>query len=313
MSSDNLAPYRFSHFAMGTVFEVVIAETDETYARQASQALFYEIDRVESILSRFDPGSEIGQINMLTEGQSLIVSADVYACLEKSFDLQQETKGAFDINYRVSEVNPKRSLASLFTCGRNILYPPIDLCRSEDGFRVRFKQRRGAGKGGGLDLDLGGIGKGFALEKAAGLFSDWGIDHVLIHAGTSTVLARGAAPFAEGQRDGWPVGIGGSWSCLKNKKFSLKNRALSGSGTEVKGMHISDPRKGKRASGNLAAWVSHSSAAVADALSTAFMVMGKRDVAAFCENDPQIWALVLIDPEHFEVYNKGRLEELPTG
>jgi thiamine biosynthesis lipoprotein len=89
------------------------------------------------------------------------------------------------------------------------------------------------------------------------------------------------------------------------KKFFLKNRALSGSGTEVKGEHVFDPRKNKPAGGHLGAWVSHTSAAVADALSTAFMVMNTEEVQHYCEGHPDVWALVVIDPKTCKVFNPG--------
>jgi len=57
--------FRFAHFAMGTTFEILLAEEDEGYARQISQAVFAEIDRIKDIISRFNPTSEIGQINRL--------------------------------------------------------------------------------------------------------------------------------------------------------------------------------------------------------------------------------------------------------
>ena len=313
MNPAGLTPYRFSHSAMGTIFEIIVAEGEEAYARQASQAFFSEIDRLEGLFSRFDPCSEIGQINLFKAGQSLNVGVDVYECLKMAFELQKETKGAFDINCRILEDHQRKSIPSRFKTGPKAVCPPVELSHSADGFRVLFTKSRVKARRSGLCLDLGGIGKGYALEKAAGLFTDWDIDHVLIHAGTSSALAMGSAFGPGGHPEGWPVGIGGNWSCLKNKRFYLKNRGLSGSGTEVKGQHIFDSRKGEWASGHLAAWISHPSAAASDALSTAFMVMNTDEVRTYCDSHPETWALVLIDPEHYEVYNKKRLKELPAG
>jgi thiamine biosynthesis lipoprotein len=83
----------------------------------------------------------------------------------------------------------------------------------------------------------------------------------------------------------------------------LRNRALSGSGTEVKGAHIIDPRTGRPAAGPLAAWVSHPSAAASDALSTAFMVLSTEDAAAFCRRHPAVWALVKTGPKTCRIFN----------
>lgn len=136
-----------------------------------------------------------------------------------------------------------------------------------------------------LDLDLGAIGKGYALEKAAGIFEAWEITDFLVSAGGSTVYACGARP--------WPVAVGGGFDFFKPGKIYLKNRALSGSGHEVKGEHIFDPRKKCQRSRHLAAWVSHPSPAAADALSTAFMVMRLEEIRKYAESHPEAWALVI--------------------
>jgi len=285
-------PYRFSHSAMGTTFEVILAEPNADYARQASQAVFSEIDRLEALFSRFDPASQIGIINRLMPGQSLSVSVDVYDCLTTAFLIQDQTKGAFDINFLSSN--------GTFSDRQRKL---VKIRRSKHGFFVEFRKNQLERTVGRVDFDLGGIGKGFALEKALDILDDWSIDNALIHGGTSTALAVGDAPEINRGKKGWPVGVGGNWPVLKEFRIFLKSRALSGSGTEVKGGHIINPRIGQKASGHTGAWVSHPSAAVADALSTAFLVMDPPEVAAYCEKFPDTWALVLIDPDHYEVYN----------
>jgi thiamine biosynthesis lipoprotein len=83
---------------------------------------------------------------------------------------------------------------------------------------------------------------------------------------------------------------------------------LSGSGTEVKGEHVVDPRTGRPASGHAAAWASHPSAAVSDALSTAFMVMTTAEVAGFCGRHPAVWALVKTGTEKCRIFNAGEID-----
>ncbi|NPV83209.1 MAG: FAD:protein FMN transferase [Candidatus Aminicenantes bacterium] len=136
-----------------------------------------------------------------------------------------------------------------------------------------------------LDLDLGAIGKGYALEKAVRIFEAWEITDFLVSAGGSTVYACGSEP--------WPVSVGGGFDFFQPGKIYLKERALSGSGHEVKGEHIFDPRKKCQKSRHLAAWVSHPSPAVADVLSTAFMAMGLEEISKYTESHPEVWALVL--------------------
>ena len=138
-------------------------------------------------------------------------------------------------------------------------------------------------------LDLGGIGKGFAIDKAATILLDWDINEVVINGGTSTVLALGKK---------WKLGIGGTWGKkIGLTAIALKNRALSGSGTEVKGKHIINPTTQKPATRHLAAWAVHPSAATSDALSTAFMMMSPEKVKSLCAKNPEIQAYIITSNE----------------
>ena len=294
---------RFAHQAMGTTFELLVGGNEQSYAHQASQAIFAEVDRVESLFSRFNPSSEIGQINLLQPGESLRIGVETFQCLQTALWAQAETKGAFDINVgSLLKYKEKESL------GQN--KPPMDimkemeLSRISGGFQVRIRSLKAAAETGLLDLDLGGIGKGYALDRAQEILADWEIESALIHGGTSTALAIGSPPETDPEEQGWPVGVGGDWHCPQvPRKFYLKDRALSGSGTEVKGEHVFDPRTGRPAQGHLAAWVSHPSAATADALSTAFMVMDTEEVRDFCERHPEVCALVVTDAQTCQVFN----------
>lgn len=295
--------FRFAHFAMGTTFEILLAEEDEDYARQISQAVFAEIDRIKDLISRFNPTSEIGQINRLRAGQSLRIGVETYECLKTALMVQSQTNGAFDINVgalmkygeaQISEYRPPRT----------DIQKQLKLSQKTRGYVVKYLSAKEMEKPTELSLDLGGIGKGYALDCTLEILSDWGVERALLHGGTSTALAVGTPPEGLGQKKGWPVRIGGDWECPNTpNKFFLKDRALSGSGTEVKGDHIFDPRTDKPAEGHLGAWVSHPSAAVADALSTAFMVMSAEEVRTYCKEHPDVWAMVVIDPQTCEVFN----------
>jgi thiamine biosynthesis lipoprotein len=78
---------------------------------------------------------------------------------------------------------------------------------------------------------------------------------------------------------------------------------VSGSGTEVKGEHIIDPRTGRPARAHLAAWAAHPSAAVSDALSTAFLVMGTEEAERYCRSHPEVWGLVIIPGKKCRIFN----------
>jgi len=276
--------HRLAHEAMGTIFEVFIAGPEAEYAGQASMAVFREVDRLENLFSRFNPSSEIGQTNRLRRGGSLRIGLEVYECLKTSEQVRLDTAGAFDINYR----------ARPGTRSRVVNNPAFRVVSGPDGFSIRLPESGGENEAEPLDLDLGGIGKGYALDRAAAILLDWSVDRALIHSGTSTAVAIGSAPGLKKREKGWPVGVGGKWSAAGAPgRVLLRNCALSGSGTEVKGRHIFDARSGRKAKFHLAAWASHPSAAVSDALSTAFMVMDLEEVKAYCDRHPEVWALVI--------------------
>lgn len=308
MSTSPGPPYRFAHTAMGTVFEIWLAGEDEAYAGQAAQAVFSEVDRLETLFSRFNPASDIAQVNRLAAGRALRVGIETYECLKAAEIVRTETRGAFDVNVRGLTVSPmeKSSIRAKF---KKRIYPnPIELVKEPAGFEVRHVRGTGKTVPAAVDLDLGGIGKGYALDRALAVLADWQIERVLLHGGTSTAVALGAAPGAEGEGRGWPVGVGGTWDFPgMPRRVVLSRRALSGSGTEVKKSHIIDPGTGKPAGGHLAAWASHESAAVADALSTAFMVMDTAQIARFCREHGEVWALVIRGDGTFRVFNRELL------
>jgi thiamine biosynthesis lipoprotein len=282
--------HRAAHDAMGTVFEVMIAGQEAGYAAQASQAVFREIERLETLFSRFNATSEIGQINRLRPDESLRISPESYECLQAAERVRRETAGAFDINFRKSTGYSDRK--------------SFDLIAEDSGFRIRFHRDLFRRTPAGLDLDLGAVGKGYALDRGAAVLNEWSVDRFLIHGGTSTALASGSAPGLSDGETGWPVGVGGTWELTGiPKRVLLHSRALSGSGSEVKGGHILNPRTGRRAEGHLAAWVSHPSAAAADALSTAFMAMGHKEVHRYCRDHPDVWALLITAKSKSRIFN----------
>ncbi len=274
---------------MNTFYEVIVAGGDPERARQAAAAVFREVDRVETLLSRFDAGSNIGQINLLKAGRRVRVSPETMDCLLQALWVWQETDGAFDATvgalvecYRTKE--GERLLPDDATLGRARDRVGMEkLMLFPERFEVEVTRDN-------VEVDLGAIGKGFALDKAVEVLEEWEIPNVLIHGGTSSVLALG-----QGDRpDGWGVGVCGDWGAQAGiEPVTLRNEALGGSGTEVQGPHILDPRTGRPSRGHLAAWATSPSAAIADGLSTAFMVMSTDEVKACCAAHEGITAYVV--------------------
>jgi len=265
-----------THNAMATTFEIAIAGAQARYARQAAAEAFAELDRTEARLSRFAEGSDIFRINRLRPGQATFVHHDTLECLRIAEEVRRDTAGAFDVAYASSA--PATS-------------PRFELDELSHTVRVLAD---------GVRLDLGGIGKGFALDRLAALLREWDIASALLAASTSTILALDPPPDDEGgacmvaldlaragpaRGTGWVVEFGPDEA---PQRLALANRALSVSGTAVKGAHIIDPRTSRPAERRRRAWAVAPTAALADALSTAFMVMSDAEVRALRARCPAV-------------------------
>ncbi|MHC4461801.1 MAG: FAD:protein FMN transferase [Planctomycetota bacterium] len=283
---------RSSHEAMATTFEVIIPHEDARYAQQAAWAAFNELDRLEAELSRFIENSDISRINNLAPKGSLQIGLDAFECLKLAARIYAETNGAFDI-----------TIGSLLDCwldeDKKTHTPSkeqLDLARQRTGIHLlKLDEAKHTVKmmSGPVQIDLGGIGKGYAVDRMAELLHDWSIDTALIHGGYSSVLALNAPSGTKG----WPLTL----SNPDNRKqtiagLHLQGRALSGSGLQ-QGWHIIDPRTAQPVVGKQAAWACAPDAATADALSTAFMVMSQDEIKQYCLRHPDVLAMIIVHEE----------------
>lgn len=259
---------------MATTFEWFIdAEVDADYAAQAAEAAFAEVAKLEDELSRFRHTSDVWRLGLLESGQSLRVCLSVWDCLHLAKQVWSETAGAFDVTIGPL-MNLWRDYPGLNFDPEN---EPVKGLRQRVGshlFELNSEELSVTLRASGMIFDLGAVGKGYALDQVASLLQDWGISRALLNAGDSTLLALDAPLSSEG----WLVTLGGG-----KLERSLRQRALSGSGFQVKGAHLMDPRTCKplpvleQRSFALAG-----SAALSDALSTAFMVMSESEIAELC-------------------------------
>ena len=287
---------------MATTFEIVIAGEGSGYAAQASAAAFAEVDRVEKVLSRYAESSDVSQINNLAPGEAARVGEHTIECLKVAARAHALTGGAFDVTVGpliACRRNPDRSLRApsddeLAAARALVGMGHIEIDGEAHAVQVRVPD---------VQVDLGGIGKGYAVDQAALILKEWSIEAALISAGGSTVLALDTPP----GEAGWPVGVGGVGDQPEAPfKIALRDKALSGSGTHLKGRHIVDPRTGRSASGKLATWALCRSAAMADALSTAFMVMTPAEVEAYCRNHPDTNAMLVLEGKENERLRFGQ-------
>jgi len=274
---------RFSHEAMNTVFEVHVAGADARYAAEAAQAAFALVDRLEGELSRFRPNSDITRVNHLTAGASVRVGEAALECLVIARHMYELTGGAFDVSIGTG-------------------LPGLDI--DAEAFEIRAAAD-------GIRVDLGGIGKGYAVDLIAELLEEWGLERTFVHGGFSSAVALEPPAGA----DGWLLTLSDPREPSRVfERLTLRQAALSASGVRKKD-HIRDPRSGTPVRERLAAWAvlprpiagqsageaaatpgpRLAPAAVADALTTAFMLLPEDAVAGLCDRSPGLEAWLLPD------------------
>lgn len=280
-----MSAHTFQHEAMATHWEIVVAGQERDYARQAAEAAFRELDRLETLLSRYIESSDISRINGLARGASTIIGDETLECLLIAADISLVTQRAFDPAY-ASERPPELAPDA----------PPFTLDPESHTLTSLATH---------LHVDLGAVGKGYALDRMADTLQEWGVAAACLNGGGSSVLALGSRSRDE---SGWPVGLGEGRG---HRTIALTGASLSGSGTAVKGPHLIDPRTGEPATRTARAWAFAPNAAQADALSTAFFLMNEAEIAALCAAHPQIGA-ALAGPDE-ELIAHGALLALLGG
>jgi len=291
---------RFARRAMATQFEVLLPYgTPE--AMSLAEAALDEILRLEDQLTVYHEQSEVSRLNRCAYDRPVTVEDRLFGLLAFSARLTQETAGAFDITtgaltkawgfYRRQGRVP--STDELVEARQRVGMGHVAL--DAERRTVRYERP-------GLEINLGSIGKGYALDRAAGLLRDgFGLTHALLHGGQSSVLAVGSAP---GTSAGWPVGIRHPYE--RDRRLAvvrLRDRGLATSGAifqhlEYNGRklgHILDPRTGWPAEGMASATAIAPTAAEADALSTAFFILGVDAARAYCETHAGTAAVLLPD------------------
>jgi len=210
------------------------------------------------------------------------VGPDTFDCLQIARRIYEETEGAFDVTF-----------GSVGSGRRGMEF--LKLNEAEHTVEVPAE---------GVRVDLGGIGKGYALDRMAALLGEWGVGAALLNGGRSTVLAIGSPA----NTNGWPITISDPFEAGRViARLSLSGEAVSGSGLQA-GLHIIDPHTGEPADEMFAAWAAAPTGAEADALSTAFLVMKPQQVKRYCE---QAGETVLRTPRGgFGVVHTGRQRQV---
>ncbi|MFN0195221.1 MAG: FAD:protein FMN transferase [Planctomycetaceae bacterium] len=287
--------------AMACDFTVIMNPGSSSRLVAASTALDL-VGELEEQLSVYRESSEISQLNRRAAQLPVSVQQNLFDLLCRSRDISLELSGAFDPTtgplirlwkrcqeeHRLptdAELEAVRSLIGM----HHIQFNP-------ENISVKYDQP-------GVELNLGANGKGYAVDRAGAVLTDDGITDWLIHGGHSSILANGNHTGYQG----WPIG-------LRNPLFPrelwatilLQNLAMgtSGSGVQfyrIQGNrynHIINPQTGWPVEGQLSVSVFAPTAELADALSTAFFVIGVEKSRQYCNNHPEIGAILTPAPEH---------------
>ena len=281
--------------AMACRFEVTMRQSEEMGIAAATEALD-EIDRLESRLTVFRETSEVSVVNSEAAKRSIEVSQELFDLLTLCQRLHEGTDGAFD----VTSGPLTRSWGFLRRQGRLPSQAEIDqamcvvgsdkLLLDETKRTVRFARE-------GMEINLGSIGKGYALDSAADLMSTR-VSTALLNAGSSSMRAVGNGEHGKG----WLVGLRNPRSKLRRLGvLRLRDCALSTSGSEEQFFehqgqrysHIIDPRSGWPASGVTSVSVVAPTAAISDALATAFFVGGRQLAEPYCQTHTNVLAIMI--------------------
>jgi thiamine biosynthesis lipoprotein len=273
--------FRFNHEAMRTEWNFLLVHTEAAEAAAAAGAAFHEVDAIESELSRFRPSSDIARLGRLKASDELGLGLAAWDCLSLAKDVWMATNGAFD-----AALGPLYELWHQRTAAHPPTADELAAARARSGshlFELDPDGLRARVLAEGMKFDLGAIGKGYALDIAADLLrTDWDVENaLLVTGGGSTILPLGSAP----NGGPWFVNAGP----VGTASIPLAGRAVSASGFTFQGAHIINPRTGFPISLEKSrAWAFAPTAALSDALSTAFLVMDRPEIEAFCQKNPEV-------------------------
>jgi thiamine biosynthesis lipoprotein len=296
---------RFARTAMATVFEVLLP-WGTPRADAAAAAALDLVDALEAQLTVYRETSEVRRLNRLAETAPVPVERRLFDLFSRAARLSSDTNGAFDMT-----AGPLVKAWGFFR--REGRVPQDDeLTSAMDKVGMRHvaldpERRTVRYLRPGVEINLASIGKGYALDRAGELLHQkHGVSAALLNGGNSSVLALGAPP--EDPR-GWTVGIRNP--AKPDERLAvvrLRNRAMATSAATYQNFaynnrkigHLLDPRTGRPVEGVSLATAFAPTAAEADALATAFYVLGPAGARRYCESHREVAAVVMTNEPNAE-------------
>ncbi|MGH9800085.1 MAG: FAD:protein FMN transferase, partial [Blastocatellia bacterium] len=306
--------YEDSRISMACAYSIVVYGEDESKLTQAVNAAFDEVDRIDRLMSHYKPESPLSQLNRQAASQAVKVEPELFDFIAECLRYSRESDGAFDIT-----VGSLMKTWGFFR-GEGRMPKPEELAeaRSKVGWQhailneqeqtIRFDRA-------GVELDLGGIAKGYAVDRAVKILKQNGIERALVSACGSTIYGLGAPP----GEDGWEVKLRDPVSSQKTAMtVRLKDRALSVSGSYEKFFdlggkrysHIFDPRTGWPVQDVLSVAVLTSTGTAGDALDNVFYVLGVEKSKKYLNDLRQTEAFFFLTDDRNGSKNKWKLVSL---
>ncbi|HZC23041.1 MAG TPA: FAD:protein FMN transferase [Candidatus Binatia bacterium] len=240
--------------AMGTTFSVVLYGSDQASMNQAIDAAFEEAHRLDELLSNYRPESEWSRINRDASEHPVEVSPELFRLLSDCIEYSRVSEGTFDLT-----VGPLMRAWGFFGAAHHVPSPgQIDDALQLVGYqhvKLNHRKRTVRFDRSGVEIDPGGVGKGYAIDRMVGILRARGIRNALVAASGSSLFGLGNPP---DEPRGWPISIADPWDHRKNSdRVFLKDMSLSTSGNYEKSFrsgghrytHIIDPRRGVPAEG----------------------------------------------------------------
>ena len=293
----------YTRSAMACQFSLMFNMHQYPQSGAVTMAAFELLDRLEQQMTVYREDSEISRLNVAAKLAPVVVEEELYGLLSLARDLFSNTGGAFDMTAgRLSSIWGFRNRSGMVPPQTAIEQALINVGTD----KIRFDDNASTITlpPGELEINLGGIGKGYAIDRIATRLTQQNVLDFIIHGGQSSVAARGNQSNADSNQatPGWPVGL--SHPNLPDRRlaqFFLTDESLATSGTGRQGFfhegrrygHVIDPRTGWPTDHHLSATVIAPSAAVCDALATAFFVMTMDEIEAYCSDHESISAVIV--------------------
>ena len=274
-------PVHRQRFAMWTVVDIVAYHPARSEAEAAVGKALDEIERLDEVLSNYEAESDVSKLVREGRNKAVVVDPSLFEIIEKSTDLSRRSGGKFDATIgpllkvwkSAKEQQRKPTAEEIAAARRCVGYEKIEMSPPD---RILIRSEC-------VEIDLGGIGKGYAVERAMNILKAAGIRNAVINAGSSSIAAIGSPPGSKG----WPVRF--IESAAGNRSLLLKDTSIS---TSEQTGSILDPSTGNPTSERMTVSVIAPSATLSDGLSTTLLLMsiedGKKLLSGY-ENVSAFW------------------------